>query len=70
MKLKIDKEGNLSIERAGKMKEAWCHDHGIIRCGDWCPLFGEPVASVEVPMIGLKISQDRILSGDLVDERE
>jgi hypothetical protein len=54
MKIKIDKDGLLWLERAGVMKAQVC-PHGLVtneawngsqfvadngfRCGDWCPLF-------------------------------
>lgn len=41
MKIKIDKLGYLNIERAGKMAAQDCPATHA-RCGDWCPLFGEP----------------------------
>jgi len=48
MKGKIDKDGNLWIERAGKMRNMSCpyaegDSHVTSRsCGHWCALFGEP----------------------------
>jgi len=45
---KIDARGWLHIERAGSMKAQECPIFGdarnvdSVRCGDWCPLFGEP----------------------------
>jgi hypothetical protein len=40
---KIDKDGNLHIERAGVMKAAGCPQFvGGDRCGDWCVHFGNP----------------------------
>lgn len=49
MKGKIDKYGNLYIERGDKMKSQSCpfkekseHDY-FENCNDECPLFGEPV---------------------------
>ena len=47
MKIRIDRDGWLEIERAGFMKLQECpydvetEDCGRARCGDWCPLFGE-----------------------------
>ncbi len=47
----IDASGNLSIDRAGEMKEQYCpfdptildeEQSESVHCGDWCPLFGEP----------------------------
>lgn len=53
MQAKIDKNGMLNINRAGTMKIQDCpmttavHNDGVKLkwepCGDWCPLFGEPV---------------------------
>jgi hypothetical protein len=46
MKIEIDKNGNLWIERAGKMKTQYCpsvmFDGEFVGCGDWCPKFREP----------------------------
>lgn len=55
MKGRINKYGNLCIERAGIEKAQVCPflDHDNIfddrfyRCGDWCPLFGEPYPHTE-----------------------
>lgn len=49
MKIKIDEDGYLSIERGlknPKFKTQYCPYYAIdnngSQCGDWCPLFGEP----------------------------
>jgi len=42
MNIKINKLGNLEIERAGKFKVQYCPHSATMLCGDWCPLFGEP----------------------------
>lgn len=47
MKILIDKNGWLHLDRAGKMKVQICpyatsHSTLVKNCGDWCPLFGEP----------------------------
>lgn len=47
MKIKIDEIGFISIERNGKMRSQCCpftatSAGGLVNCGDWCPLFGEP----------------------------
>lgn len=48
MKAKIDKDGFLWIERSGKMKAQHCpENHTLSNCGDWCPLFDEPVLTDE-----------------------
>ncbi|NCC14691.1 MAG: hypothetical protein EOM32_15110 [Spirochaetia bacterium] len=43
MKGKIDSKGKLLIERADGMKMQDCPFSPESSCGDWCPLFGEPV---------------------------
>jgi len=55
---KIDMYGNLLIERKGKLKKQFCPKTLLTTsdeyadeyaeaekrpCGDWCPLFGEPI---------------------------
>lgn len=43
MKGMITKQGELVIERAGKMKMQFCpFVKEQVPCGDECPLFGEP----------------------------
>ena len=48
MKAKINKEGRLEIERAGKFKRQRCPHQEIDAqtlmrlCGDWCQMFREP----------------------------
>lgn len=43
VKGKLNKDGVLEIERAGKFKKADCrHDRGGIFCTDDCSLFQEP----------------------------
>ena len=69
MKIKIDADGILWIERAGVLKEQFCPfdpgdgDDKCVMCGDWCPLFGEPFDG------GLTICQGRTLRGEIADER-
>lgn len=47
MKGLIKKNGELAIERAGSMKTQLCpygsENGSPVACGDWCPMFGEPV---------------------------
>ena len=45
LKGKISETGDLSIERAGKLKPQGCPTQEENYCGDWCPLFGEPKVS-------------------------
>jgi len=48
MKIKIDRYGNLHIDRAGQMKRQYCPfvpsnvDGEQPPCGGWCPHFMEP----------------------------
>ena len=47
MKIKIDKEGNLLVERAGTMKNVYCpYVVSGHYCCDDCALFGEPVDGI------------------------
>lgn len=45
MKGKIDKDGNLYLERTDVMRKQYCHHQSNfesgygVECGDWCPLF-------------------------------
>ena len=49
MKIKIDNNGWLWIERAGKFKAQGCsHGNEWVPCGDWCPKFGEPKIEVRL----------------------
>ena len=44
MKGKINKNGNLYIQRGNFMSAQRCPyaNEPCEQCGDWCPLFGEP----------------------------
>lgn len=44
MKIQIDVDGNLKIERAGRLKYQLCPFAPVptTHCGDWCPHFDEP----------------------------
>ncbi len=69
MKIKIDKNGYLWLERAGKMKAVKCPEdhytekepyssvsiHKHWSCGDWCSLFREEISTIyEVGMVTTK----------------
>ena len=44
MKGKINEKGYLEIKRTTRYMVQWCpFSNGQSMCGDWCPLFGEPV---------------------------
>lgn len=49
MRIEINEEGFLLLERGKEMKEQYCpYCQGIIdACGDWCPHFTEPVISLD-----------------------
>lgn len=76
MKGKIDILGNLQIERKVKYKEQACpfqpfitKDESDIPCGDWCPLFGEPLSNM-ASLTAIEICTHRILIFDeFEDER-
>jgi hypothetical protein len=40
----LNENGCIDIERAGKLKSQYCPEQHNTesKCGDWCPLFGEP----------------------------
>lgn len=66
MKILIDQDGELWLERKGAMKVQECpYKHGTRGelCGDQCPLFGEPFDG------GIVICGGRTLRGDIIDER-
>lgn len=42
MRIEIDEDGSLRLDRGGKMKNQLCPYTEESRCGDWCPLFREP----------------------------
>jgi len=71
MKIQIDKYGQLSLERAGKMKGQVCPFASAESwCGDWCPHFGEPDKSGSLVIIHL--CQNKLMrcdKPDFTDER-
>ena len=69
----IDNQGFLAIGRAGVFKPSFCpyaSSNMTIRCGDWCPQFGEPVpSSINKPgQLDLHCTDTR-LEGLLQDQR-
>lgn len=45
MEGKIDSKGWLQIQRPSGVKGQFCPVYGdSLHCGDWCPLFGEPIS--------------------------
>ncbi len=67
MKIKIEADGLLSIERVGHWRKQKCpyRDNGT-HCGDWCPLFGEPHEYDGRQALNLCMS---FLEGEITDER-
>lgn len=72
MKAKIDKNGYLELERAGKFKRQYCpftaYDDNPNICGDWCPLFDIRTSSDNATVIYL-CNQRSYYDVELTDER-
>ena len=76
MKGKIDKYGNLYIERGDKMKSQSCpfkekreRDY-FEKCNDKCPLFGEPKLEIDGKSAIIEICDGKTLFLDqFTDER-
>lgn len=75
MDIKLDDDGKLHIRRAGEWKRQECpFQEYSIACGDWCPLFSEPVfreadTPEREPVNQLWLCQDKLLTGAITDER-
>lgn len=71
MKGKVDEGGFLHIERAGKYVLQYCPFSSggevAVKCGHWCPLFGEPEFIDGHPRLSLCRKVLEFVS--LVDER-
>ena len=73
MKIRIDKDGHLWLERAGEMRQQFCPhmptDGGA--CGDWCPLFVEPFRDLQSICVRLCRTDGSIscVPSDFTDER-
>lgn len=80
MDIIIDQEGYLSIKRGNKCRHQFCpkmvpsrEQDIFMRCGDWCPLFGEPISHEWLPTpkdqeMSLEICCKE-LCGNLIDNR-
>ncbi|KKM60126.1 hypothetical protein LCGC14_1545020 [marine sediment metagenome] len=72
-KIVISEGGSLSINRRGQLKQQTCrfnNGHAEPRCGDTCPLFGEPVEhEAETVVINLCYRQLVCDTADFEDER-
>ena len=75
MKAKIDKDGCLHLERAGKFKIQCCpystrfEPGGSSYCGDWCPLFEEPTEDPNNKVVAIFLCERSIYADELIDER-
>lgn len=81
MKIKIDENGDLCVERKGRFIVAHCpFAYDSVCCGHWCPLFGEPEEYYRHRWTGtetikycaghtLTLCHGTVLKGELVDER-
>lgn len=72
MEIKIDKDGYLSIKKAGKLRFQHClvpsYDSGrYLRCGDWCPAFWYDKDNA---ILHLCTMAGSINITDVIDERE
>lgn len=74
---KINERGILEIERAGTYKEMYCpYDTEGTRCGDWCPLFGEPLVDrrvsehAEIFIFGLDLCKRTLYFANFEDKRK
>lgn len=73
-KIQIDNQGFLSLVRKGRPVLSFCpyaSSNMTIKCGDWCPMFGEPVhAGADRYMLQLHCANTaRIILGKLEDDR-
>lgn len=73
MKIKITEDGCLELERKGYMRLQHCpfylNSVQVKCCGDWCPLFGEPVEENNSERSYLTICNNKTLCGEITDER-
>ena len=70
MKIQIDENGWLLLERAGGLKNQYCPKQPEDSyCGDWCPLFGEPELKGNIICISLCERNISCKEEDFVDLR-
>jgi len=73
MKIKIDAQGLLHIERAGVMKGQHCLHNSCTLCGDWCPAFREPQME-DFGWFSISLCEEAgcllVAEQDFTDERE
>lgn len=73
-KINIDSQGFLSLIRKGRRVITFCpyaSSNMTIKCGDWCPMFGEPtLAGDDKYLLQLHCAGcARIIMAPLEDER-
>jgi hypothetical protein len=79
MKIEINKQGYLNLERAGQMKSQLCPHNFYstrlddwVHCGDWCPLFSEPFYTDENRIVHIGLchrTEIHCKAKDFLDER-
>ncbi|MCP4756363.1 MAG: hypothetical protein GY866_36330 [Proteobacteria bacterium] len=77
MRGRINKDGIIHIQRGGEMRLQYCPFFSVSSagieptvCGDWCPLFGDPVeTNPEEPYTILDICRKQLVFEELIDER-
>ena len=85
MKIQIDAKGQLHISRNGVLKPQFCpfdvaNEATQAKCGDWCPLFGEPErygltailadgTKVEPTTFCMQLCHSKFLEGEIADLR-
>lgn len=79
MKGKITNEGRLYILRGDRYKAQYCPHYLDNSCGDWCPLFGEPVRyqtqgvtqdNKEIFRTSLHLCRIQLVFDEFEDERD
>ena len=72
MKGKINIGGFLEILRGDGMEKQYCpFRHTVSRCGDWCPLFGEPreAANLSTANYHVDLCRKGLFFTEFTDER-
>ena len=68
MDIKINLHGMLEIKRTGEYITQFCPFKECNNCGDHCPLFGEPIFTLDHNS-ELELCQGKILKGKINDKR-
>ncbi len=72
MKIKINEDGFLQILRGAEYKYQYCpYGEASFRCGDWCPLFGQPedLGARDNDFLSLTLCQTVLTPEEIKDER-